>query len=79
MNKILAQIKDQQEKIKLLKSRINSLQRQDNKSVSRVGKLDKAKSTVILNKINRDEVKLKRKELEVHKLIEVEVKKVKVV
>ncbi len=79
MNKILAQIKDQQEKIKLLKSRINSLQRQDNKSVSRVGKLEKAKSTVILNKINRDEVKLKRKELEVHKLIEVEVKKVKVV
>ena len=42
-------------------------------------KLEKAKTAVITNKIKRDEVKVKRKEMEIQKVVEVEVKKVKAV
>lgn len=42
-------------------------------------KLEKAKTAVISNKLNREEVKYKRKEQEVHKVVEIEVKKVRVV
>lgn len=65
--------------IQLLQSRINSLTRQQSRSITRVDKLERAKSTVIHNKLHRNEVKAKRRELEVSKAIEVEVKKVKVV
>jgi len=41
--------------------------------------LDRAKSTVIHNKLHRNVVKASRKDLEISKAIEVEMKKVKVV
>ena len=60
-----------------MKSRIYTLQRQESKSINRVQKLEKAKSTVIEAKVRRDEVKTQRVELGVRKQIELEVKKVR--
>ncbi len=62
----------------MLKSRISTLQRQEFKSVSRVSKLEKAKTTVIEAKVRREEVRHKRKEAQVWKALEKEVKKVRV-
>jgi hypothetical protein len=51
----------------MLKSRINTLQRQESKSINRVQKLEKAKTTVIEAKVHRDQVKSQRREVELHK------------
>lgn len=55
------------------------MQRQDIKSVTRVGKLEKTKSQVIFNKIRREEIKVKRKEHSIHEQVSIEIKKIKVI
>jgi len=45
--------------------------------LTRVSKLERAKTAVITNKLKRDDVKTKRRELQVSKLVELELRKVK--
>eukprot|EP00347_Sterkiella_histriomuscorum_P015964 403355018 len=78
MQKITQQIRESQEKILLLQSRINTLKRQDEKSGKRVEQMHKTKSVIITNRKQFETIKDHRYDIQLKRQQELEDMKVKI-